>query len=99
MKFEYDEAASEALHTDVVHEVSGPSPVTRWVEAMRRLNVIDDPLARKLLKLHERCGSGEGQCDAGDMRTRRLPAWGCETTAAIAQHFGIEYPEAPEHQG
>src|SRR5687768_6127732 len=38
-RYEYDEEASAALHMDVVHEVPDdrPVPVTRWVEAMRRL--------------------------------------------------------------
>ena len=98
MKYEYDEAASAALHMDVVHEVSGRAPVARWLEAMRRLNRIDDPLGRKLLKLHESCGSGTGECDSGDDSTRHIPDWGCATTALIAQHFGVDYPEAPEHE-
>jgi len=34
-RYEYDEEASAALRTDVVHEVrdDGPVAVTRWVEA------------------------------------------------------------------
>jgi hypothetical protein len=42
---EHDEEANTHLHTDVVHgaPVSGPTPVVRWVEAMRRLNGILDP--------------------------------------------------------
>lgn len=96
MKYEYDEAASEALHMDVVHEVSGPAPPIRWIESRRRLNRIDDPLARRLLKLHESCGSGTGECDSGDGSTRHIPDWGCETTALIAQHFDVDYPEPPD---
>lgn len=61
-RFEYDEEASAAEHMDVVHEVTEdkPVPVTRCVESMRRLNVIQDPLARRLLVLHRDCGSGSG---------------------------------------
>lgn len=99
MKYEYDDAASEALHMDVAHEVSGRAPAVRWMEARRRLNRIDDPLGRKLLKLHERCGSGTGECDSGDDSSRHVPTWGCETTALIALHFGVEYPAAPEREG
>ena len=97
MAYEYDEAANEALHMDVVHEVGGRAPVSRWIEARRRLNRIDDPLARQLLKLHEGCGSGTGECDADEASSRHVAFWGCETTSIIAQHFGIEYPEAPDH--
>jgi GNAT superfamily N-acetyltransferase len=54
-----------AWHMDVVHEVSEdkPVPVARWVESMRRLNAIEEPLARRLLALHRDCGSGSGVCD------------------------------------
>ena len=49
-RYEYDEEASAAWHMDVVHEVDGsPAPVSRWVDAMRRLNTINDPLRRKVL--------------------------------------------------
>jgi len=99
-RFEYDEAASEAEHMDVVHEVPDdkPVPVARWVESMRRLNSIGDPLARRLLKLHRDCGSGSGECDSADDNPVAIAdrsGWGCETTALIADHFGVEYPESP----
>jgi hypothetical protein len=92
---EYDEEASERLHMDVVHEVDDrPAPVSLWLDAMRRLNAIDDPLARRILALHRDCGSGTGECDSGldelPMATRA--DWGCGTTAVIATHFGIAYP-------
>lgn len=59
--YEYDEEASERLHMDVVHEFDDRStPVSRWVGAMRLLNSIDDPLARRVLALHRDCGSGGG---------------------------------------
>lgn len=81
---------------DVVYEVDDdkPVPVARWVDAMRRLNTINDSLARELVALHRNCGSGNGVCDA---LGERLPIaerrdWGCGTTALIAQHFGVEYP-------
>ncbi|WP_183098731.1 hypothetical protein [Nocardioides pelophilus] len=95
-RYEYDEEASERRHMDVVHELDdGPTPVARWVSAMRLLNSIDDPLARKILAIHRDCGSGGGECDSMDdesvpMNDRR--EWGCETTAVIAGHFGVEYP-------
>ena len=94
-RYEYDEEASAALHMDVVHEVDdSPAPVSRWVDAMRRLNAIDDPLARKLLALHRDCGSGSGVCDGEDdpEPMDRRADWGCETTQLIADHFGVEYP-------
>jgi hypothetical protein len=99
-RFEYDEEASAAEHMDVVYEVAddGPVPVTRWVEAMRRLNTIRDPLARRLLSLHQDCGSGSGVCDgaADDFVAIAQPSHsGCETTEVIAQHFGVEYPVPP----
>lgn len=96
-RYEYDEEASERLHMDVVYEVDDrPIPVARWVDAMRRLNSIDDPLARKILALHRDCGSGSGTCDDGvdgDPMAQRID-WGCETTSVIARHFEIEYPVA-----
>jgi hypothetical protein len=94
--YEYDEEASERHHMDVVSEVDGTAaPVVRWVDAMRRLNTINDPLARRILALHRDCGSGSGVCDSLDeegvpIADRR--DWGCETTAVIADHFGVEYP-------
>lgn len=94
-RYEYDEEASQAFHRDVVHEIDDrPVPVSRWVDAMRRLNSIDDPLVRKVLALHRDCGSGSGPCDGadpGEPIARRFE-WGCETTAVIADHFGVEYP-------
>lgn len=97
-RYEYDEDASRRHHMDVVHEIDDrPTPVARWVDAMRRLNTIEDPLARRLIALHRACGSGTGPCDAGDdevpMNSRF--DWGCETTDVIAHHFGIEYPTGP----
>ena len=96
-RFEYDEEASEAWHMDVVHEVDdSPTPVSRWVDAMRRLNTINDPLARKLLALHRDCGSGTGVCDSLDDDPDpmdRRSTWRCETTGLIADHFGVEYPQ------
>jgi hypothetical protein len=67
-KFEYDEEASAAWRLDVVHDVrqDKPVPVTRWIEAMRRLNAIRDPLARQILVLDSECGSGTGACDNAD---------------------------------
>lgn len=97
-RFEYDEEASAAWHTDVVHEFpeDKPVPVARWVESMRRLNAIEDPLARRVLKLHRDCGSGTGLCDGLDGESVPVldrSGWGCETTATVAQHFDVEYPE------
>jgi hypothetical protein len=97
-RYEYDEEASKRLHMDVVHEIDDrPTAVARWVDAMRRLNSIDDPLARRVLALHRDCGSGSGKCDGsfdGEPIAHRVD-WGCETTAVIAHHFGIEYAVAP----
>ena len=97
-QYEYDEEASERLHMDVVYEIEdGSAPVARWVDAMRRLNSIDDSLARRILALHRDCGSGNGACDSGfdiEPVARRFD-WGCETTSVIAEHFGVDYPAAP----
>jgi hypothetical protein len=97
-RYEYDEEAGARLHMDVVHEVDDrPTPVVRWVDAMRRLNSIDDPLSRRSLALHRDCGTGSGVCDGGSDREpiERRVGWGCETTEVIAHHFGVEYPSAP----
>jgi hypothetical protein len=94
-RYEYDEEASQRLHMDVVHEIDGrPTPVLRWVDAMRRLNSIDDLLARRILELHRDCGSGSGACDSGleDEPIAGRVNWGCETTSVIADHFGVNYP-------
>ena len=94
-RYEYDEEASGRLHMDVVHEVDDrTTPVARWVDAMRRLNSIDDPLARRLLVLHRDCGSGRGVCVSSDDHSVPIGdrrGWGCDTTEAIADHFGVEY--------
>ena len=99
-RYEYDEESSAAWQMDVVHEVeeTAPASASRWVEAMRRLNGIDDPLARRLLALHRDCGSGMGVCDdveADSEPIEHTDGWGCETTALIADHYGVEYPAAP----
>jgi len=95
-RYEYDEEASAAWRMDVVHEVDdSTAPVSRWVDAMRRLNTINDPLARKLLTLHRDCGSGTGVCDSLDDEPdpmNRRTSWGCETTQIIADHFDVDYP-------
>jgi hypothetical protein len=99
-RYEYDEEASERLHMDVVHEIDDGSPfVSRWVDAMRRLNAIDDPLARKLLALHRDRGSGTGECDSDAVGTpiAMRTGWGCETTAVIAEHCGVAYPSGEDN--
>jgi hypothetical protein len=92
---EYDAEASERLHMDVVHEIDdGPPSAARWVDAMRRLNAINDPLARRILALHRDCGSGRGECDSelDDVAPADRSDWGCDTTALIAAHYGVEFP-------
>lgn len=101
-RYEYDEEASSRLHVDVAHEIEDrPMPVARWVDAMRRLNSLDDPLARKVLALHRDCGSGTGTCDSGEdgEPVARRMDWGCETTAVIAHHFGVTFPTGAPAQG
>jgi hypothetical protein len=96
-KFEYDEEASAALRLDVVHDVrqDKPVPVTRWIEAMRRLNAIRDPLARQILVLDRECGSGTGACDNADDVVPEIAdrlRWGCKTTEVIAASFRCRVP-------
>ena len=100
-RYVYDEEASAALNMDIVHEGEElkPVPVARWVEAMRRLNGIHDPLARQILAIHRECGSCSGVCDGYESDPIPISGrnhWGCETTEVIAQHFGVEYPVADE---
>lgn len=97
-RFEYDEEASAAWHMDAVREVleDRPVPVARWVESMRLLNAIQDSLARRLVALHQHCGSGSGVCDGLDFESVPISersGWGCETIETIAQHFAVQYPE------
>ena len=99
-RYAYDEETSAALHMDVAHDVEDlePVPVARWVEAMRRLNGIQDPLARQILAIHQDCGSGSGVCDGSEsdvIPISRRAHWGCETTEIVAQHFGVGYPHPP----
>lgn len=63
---------------------------------MRRLNSIDDSLARRILALHRDCCSGHGECDSGmdSVPMSSRTGWGCETTSLIAEHFEVEYPKA-----
>ncbi|MBF4765563.1 hypothetical protein ISU07_20735 [Nocardioides islandensis] len=64
-KHVYDEEASERLHMDVVHEIDDrPGSRGEWIDAMRRLNSINDPLARSIVALHPDCGTGGGECDS-----------------------------------
>ena len=98
-KFEYDEEASAAWRLDVVHDVrqDKPVPVTRWIEAMRRLNAIRDPLARQILVLDRECGSGTGTCDNADDVVPEIAdrlRWGCKTTEVIAGSFRCRVPRA-----
>ncbi len=86
---------------DVVHEVDERAPMSAslWIEAMRRLNVIEDPLIRRILAVHLDCGSGTGTCDG--MEAEGVPLserndWGCETTELIAQHYGVDFPQGSE---
>ncbi|MFI7588732.1 hypothetical protein ACIB24_16810 [Spongisporangium articulatum] len=97
-EYVYDEEASAALHMDVVHEVDAPPSRSTWVEAMRRLNRIEDPLARRLVRLHIDCGSGVGECDdVEEYDGESVPVgWGCETMEIIAGHFGVQYPVATD---
>lgn len=93
--FRYDEDASATWRMDVVHDVEDPPSRSRWVEAMRRLNAIDDPLARKVLALHRECGSGTGPCDDTDddpLPSAERTTWGCATTEIVASHFGVVHP-------
>lgn len=91
----YDEEASQEEHRDIVYEIprrNEMSDTQAWVESMRRLNGINDPLARKILALHRDCGPQTGECgrddDVGDVGF----GWPCETVRLIAEHFGIEHP-------
>jgi len=94
---EYDVEGTAAEDMNVAHEVPGdPVPVVRWVESLRRLNAVQDPLVRRLLALHRDCGSGSGVCDGLDSELILMSAraeWGCETTPTIAHHFDVQYPE------
>jgi hypothetical protein len=95
VEYVYDEDASKAHHMDVVREVvhrDEESASKAWVESMRRLNSITDPLARKILALHRECGSGTGECDCPDDVGQPGLDWPCETTGLVADHFGVEYP-------
>jgi hypothetical protein len=97
-RYQYDEEASERLHVDVVYEIDDtPGTQAQWVESMRRLNSIKHGLARRILALHRDCGSGTGVCDSLDDEPglwADRTDWGCETTATIAAHFGVEYARA-----
>lgn len=94
-KYVYDEEASERLHMDVVHEVDDrPRSLREWLRARRRLNVVKDPLARRIIELHRDCGSGNGECDSSlddPVPMAERTDWGCETTSLIAAHYGIEF--------
>ena len=94
-KHVYDDEASERLHMDVVQEGDDrPGSASEWLAAMRRLNAIKEPLARRIIELHRDCGSGDGECDSGlddPVPMAERTDWGCETTSLIAAHYGIEY--------
>jgi hypothetical protein len=53
-RYEYDEGVSSRLHMEVVHEIDDqPVPVARWVGVMRRLNSVEDLLARRVFALQQ----------------------------------------------
>jgi len=61
----YDEEASERFHMDVVHEIDDrQGSLSEWLNVMRRLNAINEPLVRSIVALHRDGGSGEGECDS-----------------------------------
>lgn len=93
-KLVYDEEASRRLNMDVVHEVHDTlvSP-QQWAEAMRRLNSINDPLARRIVDLHRDCGTGTGPCDDVDGDDEQWPGWGCDTVEVVAEYYSIEFPD------
>lgn len=69
-KYIYDEEGSERFHMDVVHEIDiRPGSLNEWLDAMRRLNAINDPLGRSIVALHRDCGSG-GRVRLGPRRAR-----------------------------
>ena len=50
---------------DVVHETDDrQGSLSEWLDAMRRLNAINEPLVRSIVALHRDCGSGGGECDS-----------------------------------
>jgi hypothetical protein len=93
-KYVYDEEASQRFHVDVVHEIDDrPGSSSEWLDAMRRLNAVNDPLARSIVALHRDCGSGEGECDLNldePVPMAERTNWGCDTSL-IAAHYGIDY--------
>lgn len=92
----YDEEASRTEQMDVVHEVEVHSPAEHrraWLEAMRRLNAVEDPLARRLIALHRDCGDGEYQCRAcGSADEEPFSRFPCETLELVAEHHGVSWP-------
>ena len=94
-KYVYDEEASERFHMDVVHETDDrQGSLSEWLDAMRRLNAINEPLVRSIVALHRDCGSGQGECDSDldePVPMADRTGWGCETTSLIAAYYGIEY--------
>ena len=99
-RYEYDEEVSQQLHMDVVYEIDDrPTPVARWVEAMRRLNSINDPLARRILALHRDCGSGSGACDSGfeDEPIARQVDWGLRDHVCDRSPLRSQLSGGPAH--
>ncbi|GGB23283.1 hypothetical protein GCM10011492_11420 [Flexivirga endophytica] len=62
-----------------------------------RIASANGTVRRSVLALHRDCGSGSGVCDGGIEGEAMVQEadWGCETTAVVASHFGIEYPVTP----
>jgi hypothetical protein len=99
-RFEYDDEASAVEQTDVVYEVTddGPCLLLAGWSCWRRLNGMEDPLARRLLALHRDGGSGMGACDNSHeepVPISQRSGWGCETIEAIADHLDVDYPKPP----
>lgn len=94
-RYEFDERASHTVLVDAALAADdGSEAAARRVEAMRRLNRINDPFARQVLALHRECGTGRGICDHGIAAGTIPDGWGCDTTALIAHQFAVAYPVA-----
>lgn len=75
-------------------ERDAAQPILR--DAIRALDAVDDALGRIILDLHQRVPNHSNwRCEGCNLDGYEAepPEWPCDTTVAIAEHYGIAMPD------
>lgn len=79
---------------DAIHEIHDEAVrVAPWLDAMRRLTSINNAFARSFSPCIETVEPGKVPATPKwrDVPIRLSTGWWCETTALVADHFGVKY--------